>query len=87
MNITDFNPCSYGFFVKEGRYNFSTTDLLDFRRRMPMVLDWAIGNQTCNIASQDTGNFLCKGNSTCDQDYEGPDIVVVAVTVMKATLI
>ncbi|KAL8218508.1 hypothetical protein R6Q57_021881 [Mikania cordata] len=70
-NITDFNPCSYGFFVEEGNFNFSTTNLLDFKRKMPMLLDWAIGNLTCEDA-KGTNNFLCNGNSECDQDYDGP---------------
>ncbi|PWA91366.1 serine/threonine-protein kinase, active site protein [Artemisia annua] len=74
VNITEFNPCSYGFFVEEGKYNFSTTDLLDFGsvRKMPMLLDWAVGNSTCDIARRDADSFLCKGNSECDQDYSGP---------------
>ncbi|KAD2804485.1 hypothetical protein E3N88_37862 [Mikania micrantha] len=70
-NITDFNPCSYGFFVEQGKFNFSTTNLLGFRQRMPMLLDWGIGNLTCDDA-KDTDNFLCSGNSECDQDYDGP---------------
>ncbi|KAL8196837.1 hypothetical protein R6Q57_024426 [Mikania cordata] len=38
---------------------------------MPMLLDWAIGNLTCEDA-KGTNNFLCNGNSECDQDYDGP---------------
>ncbi|KAI3778658.1 hypothetical protein L2E82_08040 [Cichorium intybus] len=72
-NITDFNPCSYAFFLKNGKYNFSTVDLGDFQReRMPMLLDWSIGTLTCNSTSKDVGNFICKGNSTCNTDYTGP---------------
>ncbi|KAD2804486.1 hypothetical protein E3N88_37863 [Mikania micrantha] len=39
--------------------------------KMPMLLDWAIGNLTCEEA-KGTNNFLCNGNSECDQDYDGP---------------
>nr|GEV78510.1 putative wall-associated receptor kinase-like 16 [Tanacetum cinerariifolium] len=72
-NITDFNPCSFAFFVEEGKFNFSTTNLRDLGSvpRMPMLLDWAIGNETCDVAREET-NFLCKGNSECDQNYAGP---------------
>ncbi|KAI3779087.1 hypothetical protein L2E82_08569 [Cichorium intybus] len=71
--ITDFNPCSYAFFLKNGKYSFSTVDLRDFqRRRMPMLLEWSIGNLTCNSTSKDVGNFICKGNSRCDENYGGP---------------
>ncbi|KAI3817054.1 hypothetical protein L1987_10841 [Smallanthus sonchifolius] len=73
VNITDFNPCSYAFFVEQGKFNFSTTNLIDFERvtKMPMLIDWAIGNLTCDQA-KDRDDFLCKGNSECDQDYGGP---------------
>ncbi|KAK1416329.1 hypothetical protein QVD17_32118 [Tagetes erecta] len=71
-NILDFNPCSYAFFVEKGKFNFSATNLHDFKsERMPMLLDWAIGNLTCDKA-KDMENFLCKGNSVCDQSYSGP---------------
>ncbi|KAK1416327.1 hypothetical protein QVD17_32116 [Tagetes erecta] len=70
--ILDLNPCSYGFFVAQGKFNFSATNLHDFKSdRMPMLLDWAIGNLTCDKA-KDMENFLCKGNSVCDQSYTGP---------------
>ncbi|KAL4575574.1 hypothetical protein LXL04_022422 [Taraxacum kok-saghyz] len=71
-NITHFSPCSYGFFVQEGKYDFSAGDLLDFQRmpKMPMLLDWAIGNSSCDVASMED-KFLCKYNSTCDRNYTG----------------
>ncbi|KAI3778652.1 hypothetical protein L2E82_08034 [Cichorium intybus] len=73
-NITDFNPCSYAFFVEEGKFDFSSNNLRDFGsvQKMPMLLDWAIGNTTCDTAREDVDNFLCKENSICDEDYEGP---------------
>ncbi|KAJ0662724.1 putative protein kinase RLK-Pelle-WAK family [Helianthus annuus] len=71
-NMLDFNPCSYGFLVEKGKFNFSTTNLANFKsEKMPMLLDWAIGDKTCGEAN-DNYNFLCKGNSTCDQSYQGP---------------
>ncbi|GJX65036.1 putative wall-associated receptor kinase-like protein 16 [Tanacetum coccineum] len=71
-NITDFNPCSHAFVVNEGKFNFSSISLLKFGNveKMPMLLDWAIGNDSCDVAKLNT-NFLCKGNSECDEDYEG----------------
>nr|XP_043626870.1 putative wall-associated receptor kinase-like 16 [Erigeron canadensis] len=74
-NILKFNPCSHAFVVNQeyNHFNFSSTNLIDFGsiEKMPMLLDWAIGNETCDIASKDTQNFLCKGNSECDQKYAG----------------
>ncbi|PWA78587.1 serine/threonine-protein kinase, active site protein [Artemisia annua] len=73
-NITDFNPCSYAFVTEEGKYTFSPKDLLDFKSQetMPMLVEWAIGNETCGIASKDIDKFLCKGrHSKCDESYTG----------------
>ena len=43
--VWNFNPCSYAFVVEEGEFNFSTSYLRDFKEvRLPMVIDWAIGN-------------------------------------------
>ncbi|KAL7263058.1 hypothetical protein ACSBR1_001267 [Camellia fascicularis] len=39
--ITDFNPCSYAFVIEEREFNFSTTNLKNFKDNMvPLVLDW-----------------------------------------------
>ncbi|KVI05247.1 Concanavalin A-like lectin/glucanase, subgroup, partial [Cynara cardunculus var. scolymus] len=76
-NILDFNPCSYAFVVEQEKYNFSTNHLLDFvsdqGSKMPMLLDWAIGNQTCQIASKEPDTFLCKGKGQyCVDAYGHP---------------
>ncbi|KAL4575572.1 hypothetical protein LXL04_022420 [Taraxacum kok-saghyz] len=72
-NITDFNPCSYGFFYRGGNFNFSTKYLGDFpNKTMPMLLEWAIGNLPCEIAIKYANTFQCKGKSECNQLYTGP---------------
>ncbi|KAI3734223.1 hypothetical protein L6452_13687 [Arctium lappa] len=74
-NILEFNNCSYGFVVAQGKYTFSTNDLHDFGsvEKMPLLLDWAIGNETCEIARKDTHKFLCKGKGQyCVDGYGGP---------------
>ncbi|KAE8684507.1 Wall-associated receptor kinase 1 [Hibiscus syriacus] len=63
--ILDFNPCSYGFVMEDGAYNFSVSDLYsdDFRHKeFPMILDWTIGTQTCAEAKMDAQNYACKQN-------------------------
>ncbi|KAJ9554261.1 hypothetical protein OSB04_018306 [Centaurea solstitialis] len=74
-NMLDFNPCSYGFMVAPGKYNFSTNDLRDFGsvEKMPMLLEWAIGTEICEEARKNSSsNFLCNGNSECVEEYGGP---------------
>jgi hypothetical protein len=63
--VRNFNPCRYAFFVEEGKFNFSTDYLMDLgKERLPMVLDWAVGNERCAEA-QDKPNFACQENSEC----------------------
>ncbi|KAA8546579.1 hypothetical protein F0562_002682 [Nyssa sinensis] len=72
-NISDFNPCGYAFVVEEDYFNFSTLDLKDFQNRenVPMVLDWAIGNETCEDAKKNSSSYACRAvNSDC---YNSPN--------------
>ncbi|KAK9023626.1 hypothetical protein V6N11_003836 [Hibiscus sabdariffa] len=72
--VSSFNPCSYGFLVEDGAYDFSVTDLNseNFRDRFPVILDWTIGNQTCRQARMDPQNYACKQNTTCIDPENGP---------------
>ncbi|KAJ9554260.1 hypothetical protein OSB04_018305 [Centaurea solstitialis] len=74
--VLDFNPCSYGFFVAPGKYNFLVEHLRDVGRvntKMPMLLEWAIGNEPCEEARKNSSSdFLCNGNSECEKEYDGP---------------
>ncbi|CAI9782370.1 unnamed protein product [Fraxinus pennsylvanica] len=69
-NITSFNPCGYAFLGDQNSYIFHKSDLLDqtFQNRtienVPVVIDWAIGNQNCTVARQ-SNDYACRGNSTC----------------------
>ncbi|CAN6880566.1 unnamed protein product [Brassica oleracea] len=64
-SVHHFDPCVYSFLVEEGKFNFSCPeDLKNLRngKRFPVVLDWSIGNKTC----EEVGNkSICGGNSTC----------------------
>ncbi|KAK8681796.1 hypothetical protein V6N13_054197 [Hibiscus sabdariffa] len=64
--VWDFNPCSYAFVADQSKFNFSFTsfDELEDVEFLPMVLDWAIGNETCNV-SQGKFGYACKQNSIC----------------------
>ncbi|KDP32893.1 hypothetical protein JCGZ_12185 [Jatropha curcas] len=70
----DFNPCSYAFVVEENAYNFSTLDFANLRNRtvFPVVLDWAIGNETCKDARKNQETYACKdSNSICYDSDNG----------------
>ncbi|KAK8706170.1 hypothetical protein V6N13_049745 [Hibiscus sabdariffa] len=66
--VLSFNPCSYGFAVEDGVYNFSLSHFLDpnfGKRKFPIILDWTIGNESCREARMDPQNYACKENSAC----------------------
>ncbi|RZC66297.1 hypothetical protein C5167_009988 [Papaver somniferum] len=67
-----FNPCSYSFIGEFDKYTFSASDLTgtNFRtkgRNIPIVLDWAIGNKTCEEAQKNMSTFACQKNSNCSK--------------------
>ncbi|KAB2083186.1 hypothetical protein ES319_A05G248500v1 [Gossypium barbadense] len=73
--VLDFNPCSYGFVVEDGAYNFSVSHLADnsfSNKTFPIILDWTIGNQTCKEAKMHPLNYACKENSACIDAENGP---------------
>ncbi|KAI3971732.1 hypothetical protein MKW92_002919 [Papaver armeniacum] len=74
--VWPFNPCSYAFVAETDRFNFSALDLVDIHRKdrddITMVLDWAIGKETCIEAPKNTSTFLCQGNSSCIDPVNNP---------------
>ncbi|KAC0293742.1 hypothetical protein FH972_027092 [Carpinus fangiana] len=79
--ILSFNPCSHAFVVKNGNFSFSSDYLstLQDEETLPMVLDWAIGNETCENSNSVCGrNSICNDpeniygyRCTCKSGYEG----------------
>ncbi|KAK4265722.1 hypothetical protein QN277_026739 [Acacia crassicarpa] len=71
--VRDFNPCGYAFIAQEGSFNFSKRDLRDLSNRteFPVVLDWAVSNQTCREAQKDERSYACKQNSRCKDSVSG----------------
>lgn len=68
-----FSPCSYAFLIDAEEYEFKISDFYSFHERqgVPVVLDWAVGNQTCAEARRDR-NFLCGARSKCLESANGP---------------
>ncbi|MBA0755054.1 hypothetical protein Gogos_021197, partial [Gossypium gossypioides] len=74
-DVLGFNPCSYGFVVEDGAYNFSVSDLYDYsfsNKEFPVILDWTIGNQSCTEAKLDPETYACKENSVCIDPENAP---------------
>ncbi|XP_077215895.1 putative wall-associated receptor kinase-like 16 isoform X2 [Tasmannia lanceolata] len=73
----DFSPCSYAFLVQKDYFNFSIPliSLQDFsdesKRRFPIVLDWVIGNEKCEVARRNTSTYPCGSKNTCNDSDSG----------------
>ncbi|KAI3990327.1 hypothetical protein MKX01_037666 [Papaver californicum] len=83
-----FDPCSYAFVADHEQFTFSATDLLDVTKviDIPVVLDWGIGNKTCEEAKKDPKTFACHENSQCNNLENNPGFAL-ALKVTRGTLI
>ncbi|XP_022981698.1 wall-associated receptor kinase 2-like [Cucurbita maxima] len=64
-NGSDIFSCGYSFVVEEGEFRFSPAYVPHFpNATVPMVLEWSIGNESCEAAAGSQG-FACQGNSSC----------------------
>ncbi|KAH6798243.1 hypothetical protein C2S52_022797 [Perilla frutescens var. hirtella] len=69
--VFSFNPCGYAFLGDQERFEFHTEDFEDggFKNRtaqdVPIVLNWAIGNETCDQAKKYGDNYACRDRSDC----------------------
>ncbi|RWR78990.1 putative wall-associated receptor kinase-like protein 16 [Cinnamomum micranthum f. kanehirae] len=76
--VLGFNPCSFAFLIDQEKFKFSVTDLsrtssYNKTTLVPVVIDWAIGNGTCESARRDAATFACVSeNSNCSDSSDGP---------------
>ena len=71
---TNFNSCDYSLVADEA-YNISLLhqEILQNRTTFPMVLDWAVGDETCEDAKGNLESYACKAeNGTCYNSTNGP---------------
>ncbi|KAL8059901.1 hypothetical protein ABFX02_03G117300 [Erythranthe guttata] len=72
--VSDFNRCGYAFVAEENAFNFSYQSLTNLSsvESLPMVIDWAIGNGTCEEAQMNKTSYAClSSNSTCYKPQNG----------------
>ncbi|WOH02248.1 hypothetical protein DCAR_0521637 [Daucus carota subsp. sativus] len=75
--VWSFNPCSYAFLGEKDSFKFrGASDLSDptFLNRtvdsVRIVLDWVIGNQTCDEARK-SNVYACQSNTYCTNSDNG----------------
>lgn len=73
-NVSSFNPCSYGFLADQQWFRFENTDVAPSSRfrsavtRIPVVVDWVAGSDSCESAAQNLTGYACRSrNSECYQ--------------------
>ncbi|RZC93771.1 hypothetical protein C5167_029413 [Papaver somniferum] len=73
-NFFSFSRCSYAFVGDYEQFNFSASDLLAVPedRIFPAVLNWAIGDKTCEEAQKDPTTYACHENSQCNNSDNSP---------------
>ena len=81
-SVLDFNPCSFAFLIADDdQFKFNISDLSarsqynsypGYDKQVPLVLDWAIGNETCERAKENRTAYACKGLSACYNSTNGP---------------
>ncbi|KAK2973104.1 hypothetical protein RJ640_009756 [Escallonia rubra] len=74
-NVPKFAPCSHAFVVEEKAFNFSSLDLknLSGRTEVPVVLDYAVGEESCTEAHLNRTSYACQAkNSECINSTNGP---------------
>ncbi|KAL4301141.1 hypothetical protein AHAS_Ahas17G0271200 [Arachis hypogaea] len=71
--FSSINSCGYAFVAEDGAYNFSSADLVNFRHQsFPVVVDWAVGKQTCEEAQKNTSSYACRADkSECYNSTKG----------------
>ncbi|KAK4342599.1 hypothetical protein RND71_038415 [Anisodus tanguticus] len=72
--VTEKRGCSYAFLVEEAAFNFSENYLssLKNKKKLPLVLDWVIGNEKCEMAKRNSTAYACKSNnSDCHDNSNG----------------
>ena len=84
--VLEFNPCDIGFVVEENAYNFFSIDLTNFRNdTVPVVLDWAVGNETCLDARRNSIMHVKQKIVHVMNPTTALDIVAIALLAFKET--
>ncbi|KAF7146216.1 hypothetical protein RHSIM_Rhsim04G0077800 [Rhododendron simsii] len=73
LQVWSFDKCGYAFMGEQDSFHYSSlSDISDpnFLDQVPIVLDFAIGNQNC-VEAQNSIAYLCQLNTLCTNDMDG----------------
>nr|DAD39453.1 TPA_asm: hypothetical protein HUJ06_013776 [Nelumbo nucifera] len=85
----NINKCSYAFLSDQSWFTSNAPYLWNLRNekeylvnvgvRVPIVLDWAIRNKTCEEAQSDKTDYACGENTYCSNSTNGPGYLCYCV--------
>ncbi|XP_030480238.1 wall-associated receptor kinase-like 22 isoform X2 [Cannabis sativa] len=64
-SVWSFNPCSYAFVMQETEFKFSRLEEFTNVSSVPVIFDWAVGFDSCQVAEKNKATYGCKENSVC----------------------
>ncbi|KAJ1702005.1 hypothetical protein LUZ63_001784 [Rhynchospora breviuscula] len=71
-SVSDFSRCSYAVVMEADNFIFDTSYVTTTNfwyknnGEVPILVDWSIGNETCEVAQRNTSNYACASpNSIC----------------------
>ncbi|PIA65115.1 hypothetical protein AQUCO_00100541v1 [Aquilegia coerulea] len=72
-NVWSFDPCGAAFLAETDMYKFKKSDFFNVTSLVdvPIILNFAVGNQTCKAAKKNSTSFACKENSHCYDSIDG----------------
>uniref|UniRef100_A0ACD5UXQ2 Uncharacterized protein n=1 Tax=Avena sativa TaxID=4498 RepID=A0ACD5UXQ2_AVESA len=80
--IYSVSPCSYAVLMESSNFTFlasyvTSPEFYNARQgRAPVLMDWAIGNQTCEVARRKHESYACVSeNSECLNSPNGPGYI------------
>ncbi|XP_064992090.1 putative wall-associated receptor kinase-like 16 [Musa acuminata AAA Group] len=78
-SIWNFSDCSYAVLLEANQFEFLTSYITTYQfwnnnnGKAPLVVDWAIGNETCEVAQRSTTSYACiSEHSKCLNSSNGP---------------
>ncbi|KAI3842976.1 hypothetical protein MKW92_010912, partial [Papaver armeniacum] len=76
--ISSYGTCNFAFLAEVGQFTVEASDLRlngslhKGTKVIPVVLDWAIGDKTCEQAQVNPETYACQNNSNCIETVNNP---------------
>ncbi|KAI3836717.1 hypothetical protein MKW92_024274, partial [Papaver armeniacum] len=75
---SSYNSCNFAFLAEAGQFTLEASDLRlngslhKDTKVIPVVLDWAVGDKSCEQAQVNPSSYACQNNSNCNETVNNP---------------